>query len=90
MQLIILCFILRIPCSILLHITTLPTLEKTALSECAVRLDDNRRWLVALVMTEIASKGNVETDYSTLASEKDALAVDNEVEVHCRAWIATN
>ena len=38
-------------------------------------LNDDQRWLVALVTTEIVSKGNVEMDCNALESEKDASGI---------------
>ena len=54
------------------------------------RSDNNWRWLVMLVTMEIMSEGNVETDRSTLALEKDVLAVNNKVEVLRCAWVVAN
>ena len=77
-------YVFLAPFHFFIIITTLPTLEKTALLECINRLDNNQRQLVVLVTTEIVSEGNVETDRSALASEKDTSAVNNKVEVlHC-------
>ena len=64
-------------------IATLPTSKKTVLLERVKRLDNNWRWLVELVKIEIVSEGNMETDSSALALEKDTSAVNNKVEVLC-------
>ena len=45
---------------------------------------------MALVTTDIVSKGYVETVCSALVLEKDMLVVDNKLEVLHRAWVAAS